>query len=165
MITVRPEDERDAPAVRAVHEAAFGQPDEAGLVDALRAADAHVPELCLVAETAGEVVGHVMFSRAGLGDGEALALAPVGVLPAWQRRGVGAALCREGLRLAETTRFPLVIVLGHAGYYPRFGFEPARRLGIEAPFEVPDESWMACRLPAYEPSARGVVRYARAFGP
>ena len=164
MITVRPEVERDAPAVRAVHEAAFGQPDEADLVEALRAEGAHVPELCLVAEESGEVIGHVMFSRAGLGGGEVLALAPVGVLPARQGQGVGSALCREGLRLAGTTGYPLVIVLGHAGYYPRFGFEPARPLGIEAPFEVPDESWMACRLPRYDAAARGTVRYARAFG-
>jgi predicted N-acetyltransferase YhbS len=92
-----------------------------------------------------------------------LALAPVGVLPVHQGTGAGSALNREGLERAALTEFPLVVVLGHAGYYPRFGFGPASALGVIAPFAVPDENWMALRLPAYRPSARGTLRYAAAF--
>jgi predicted N-acetyltransferase YhbS len=164
MTTVRPERPADAAAIRRVHEAAFGQPAEADLVDALRAAGDLVGELCLVAERGGAVVGHIAFSRARLESGdEVLALAPVGVLPAHQGTGAGSALNREGLERAARTEFPLVVVLGHAGYYPRFGFGPASALGVIAPFAVPAENWMALRLPAYRPSARGTLRYAAAF--
>ena len=124
-----------------------------------------MPELCLVATDGdGAIAGHIAFSRARLVAGpQIVALAPMGVLPEQQRTGAGSALVTEGLRLAAETRFPLVVVVGHADYYPRFGFEPAGALGIEAPFEVPDEAWMAYRLPAYTPQARGTVIYAEAF--
>jgi putative acetyltransferase len=165
VIGVRLELPEDRAAIRRVHEAAFGQPDEADLVDALREGGDLVPELCLVAERDGAVVGHIAFSRARLEGGEAvLALAPVGVLPEHHGEGAGSALNRAALERAAETSFPLVVVLGHAGYYPRFGFEPARPLGVLAPFDVPDENWMALRLPAYRPEARGTVRYADAFG-
>jgi putative acetyltransferase len=163
--TVRPEQSHDHAAIRRVHEAAFGQPTEADLVDALRAAGDLVPELCVVAESDGAVIGHIAFSRAALDAGvEVLALAPVGVLPERQREGAGSALNHAGLERAGATAFPLVVVLGHAGYYPRFGFEPAEPIGVLAPFDVPPENWMALRLPAYRPEARGTVRYAEAFG-
>ena len=161
---VRQERPEDAAAIRRVHEAAFGQPAEADLVDALRAAGDLVPELCLVAERGGEVVGQIAFSRARLDSGDTvLALAPVGVLPEHQGGGVGSALNRAALERAAATDYPLVVVLGHAAYYPRFGFEPAAPLGVLAPFAVPDENWMALKLPAYRPDARGTLRYAAAF--
>jgi putative acetyltransferase len=162
---IRPERPGDHRAARAVHERAFGtEGGEADLVDALRAAAAHVPELCLVAAIEGEVVGHVFYSRARLASGdEVLALAPMAVLPSYQRRGIGSRLVEESLRRAATTAFPLVVVLGHAEYYPRFGFEPAGALGVEAPWDVPPEVWMLLRLPAYRPQARGLVQYPPAF--
>ena len=111
----------------------------------------------------GEIAGHVFYSRARLESGpEVLALAPMAVLPERQRSGVGSALVTESLQLAAATSYPLVIVLGHADYYPRFGFEPATQLGIEAPFDVPPEAWMGFRLPGYSPDARGTVVYADA---
>jgi len=152
--------------VRLVIDGAFG-PDggEADLVDALRAACAHVGDLCLVAEIEGEVVGHVFYSRARLASGdEVLALAPMAVLPSFQRRGVGSRLVEESLRRARETDFPLVVVLGHPEYYPRFGFEPAGALGVDAPWPVPPEAWMLLRLPAYHAVARGRVEYPPAFG-
>ena len=85
------------------------------------------------------------------------------VLPEYQRSGAGSALVTESLRLARETDLPLVIVVGHPEYYPRFGFEPADALGLEAPFELPPEAWMAYRLPAYTPAARGTVIYPHAF--
>ena len=149
-----------------MHQRAF-EPSgaEAELVDALRTAGAHVPELCLVALAHdGSIAGHIAFSRARLESGpEVLALAPMAVLPGHQRSGAGSALVTDSLRRAGETDFPLVIVVGHPEYYPRFGFEPADALGLEAPFEVPPEAWMAYRLPAYSPAARGSVVYPQAF--
>jgi putative acetyltransferase len=168
VVEIRPERDQDSPAISAVHERAFPAPDEARLVEALRADGAHVPELCLVAVGgAGQaVVGHIFYSRAALQPSgvAVLALAPMAVLPDHQGTGVGGALIRASLDLAGATRYPLVVILGHADYYPRFGAEPAGPLGVEAPFEVPPESWMAVRLPAYSDDACGTVEYAAAFG-
>ena len=151
--------------MRDVHERAFAPSGaEADLVDALRAAGDLAPELCLVALDGRLVVGHVAFSRATLDSGHALlALAPMAVVPERQGRGAGSALVREGLRRAALTSFPLVVVVGHPAYYPRFGFEPGDALGVHAPFPVPPEAWMVHRLPADRPDARGTVAYAEAF--
>jgi putative acetyltransferase len=133
-------------------------------VEALRDEDAHVPELCLVAIGQGEIAGHIFFSKAHLQHGpQILALAPMAVLPEHQRKGAGGALLAEALNRAEETEFPLIVVVGHADYYPGFGFEPAVPLGLKAPFDVPEEAWMAYRLPAYSPEAQGTVVYPDAF--
>jgi putative acetyltransferase len=165
MVTVRPERPEDFDAARAVNERAFGDGSlEGALVDALRAEAAHVPELCLVALDGEEVVGHIFFSRARLASGhEVLALAPMAVAPERQRAGVGSRLVEASLRRAADTQYPLVVVLGHPGYYPRFGFEPAGGYGVEAPWDVPPEAWMVFPLPAYDAKARGVVAYPEAF--
>jgi putative acetyltransferase len=164
MWEVRTERPDDFATIRGVHERAFGGREEADLVDALRASGVHVPELCLVALHGGSVVGHLAFSRARLESGHpALALAPMGVVPEYQGAGAGSALVSEALRRAAETDYPLVVVVGHAAYYPRFGFEPAAPLGIDAPFEVPAEAWMVHRLPAYTRDARGTVVYHEAF--
>lgn len=159
---IRPATAADAPAIRRVHEAAFGRPDEAELVEALEAET----EISVVALTGGELVGHVLLSRAGLSrsDEQVLALAPLGVVPGHQRSGHGRALVRAALEQARTTAFPLVVVLGHPAYYAKLGFEPARRLGIRPPFLVSPEAWRAVRLPAWEEGVRGTVRYPPAFG-
>ena len=161
---VRSERDGDHDAIRRVNELAFEQPAEADLVDALRSSDAWLPELSLVAEEDGDLVGHALFTVAQLDTGpELLSLAPMAVLPGRQRSGVGAAMVREGLERARATDYPLVAVLGHAEYYPRFGFEAARAYGITTPHDVPDEVWMVLPLPAYDPSIRGEIVYPPAF--
>ena len=162
---VRTEEPADFDAIRAVHSRAFAPSEvEAKLVDRLRADRDLVPDLCLVAVEDDAVVGHIALSRATLDSGhEILVLAPMAVLPERQRSGVGTQLIEQALRRAALTDYPLVSVLGHPDYYPRFGFEPARALSVEPPFQVPDAAWMASKLPRYSSEARGTVVYAQAF--
>jgi putative acetyltransferase len=164
MVQVRSERAGDHDGIRRVNELAFEQPTEADLVDALRDSDAWLPEFSLVAEDAGQVVGHALFTIARLdGGAEVLSLAPMAVLPGHQRSGIGGAMVREGLERARATDYPLVAVLGHAEYYPRFGFEQASAYGITTPYDVPDEVWMVLPLPRYDPSIRGEIVYPPAF--
>ena len=164
MIEIRPERPEDRDAIRAVHVAAFGQAVEADLVDALRAGPWYMPALSIVAVEGEDVLGHVLLSEATLDTGHAvLALAPIGVRPERQGEGVGARLMEEALRQAGGTSYPLVVLLGHPEWYPRFGFEPARPRGVEAPWEVPGEAWLLVRLPAYTPGVRGTVVYPPPF--
>lgn len=165
MITIRAERAGDVPAVRRLNELAFGQPEEAALVDALRAAaDPHVS---LVAADGDQIVGHIFFSPVSIGpdDGAAMGLAPMAVLPERQRRGVGSMLVRAGLEECRRIGRDAVVVLGHPEYYPRFGFRRASRLGLRCEYAVPDEAFMAVEL---EPGAlagrRGLVRYRPEFG-
>ena len=129
---VRPERDDDADAIHRVHAAAFGRPGEADLLRALRgSADRY---LGLVAETDGAVAAHVAFSAVAIEHGRpahpTLALGPLAVDPALQRRGAGAALVEAGLRACAERGAGLVFVLGHPAYYPRFGFEPALPRGF-----------------------------------
>jgi predicted N-acetyltransferase YhbS len=153
----------DAGAIRGVHEAAFGRAAEADLVEAL-AAETEVSLVATVADD-GEVVGHVLLSRAFVGETPLLALAPLGVLPGHSDAGHGRSLVKAALEAARATAFPAVVVVGRPSYYAKLGFEPARRLGLKCPFKVPRESWRAARLPAWDDEAplRGTVRYPPAF--
>ena len=126
-IKIREEQTGDAEAIRRVNTEAFGQPQEAQLVDALRNNCSDL--LSLVAVDGQDIVGHILFSPALLGDVEGMGLAPMAVIPARQRDGVGSELVRAGLAKLEERGCLFVIVLGHADYYPRFGFERASARG------------------------------------
>lgn len=138
--------------------------NEQDLVVALRKGPSYIPELALVACSDGGIIGHIMFTRVEIGGNPALALAPLAVLPDFQRQGVGSALVREGHRIAAELGFGHSVVLGSAQYYPKFGFAPASRFRIHAPFEVPDENFMAVRLCETAEPVAGTVRYDQAFG-
>jgi putative acetyltransferase len=161
---IRRERAADVDAVRAVHVAAFATPAEANLVDALRAGAA--PLVSLVACADDAIAGHIMFSPVTVGGEHPamMGLAPVAVVPSHQRQGIGAALVREGLAACRRVGAAAVVVLGHAAYYPRFGFVPASRFGLGCEYDVPDDVFMALELDAG--SLRGVsgtVRYHPAF--
>lgn len=164
--TTRAETPDDIAAVRAVNLAAFPSAEEADLVDALRAdASAWIEGLSTVAlDKTGAVAGHALLTRCTVGGETALALAPCAVLPEHQRSGAGGAAIRAGLAAAAEQGENLVVVLGHAEYYPRFGFRPASGMGVTAPFEVPDEAFMALLLHPDRPAPRGAVAYPPAFG-
>ncbi|CCH18206.1 GNAT family N-acetyltransferase [Micromonospora lupini] len=189
---IRRETPADVDAIRAVHAAAFATttgdgaevettqagattpapatplgatPVEATLVDALRTDEGWLPAYSLVAtDSDGQVVGHVVATRGRVGGAPvALGLGPLGVRPGWQRRGVGTALMHAVLGAADARDEPLVVLLGHPEYYPRFGFRPAVELGVTPPQPWGPRYFMARPLSAWRESIRGEFRYARPF--
>jgi len=162
---VRPERESDHAGIRAAVIAAM-RPEDAELVERVRASDRYIPGLALVAERHGEVLGYVLFSHVELmceTSSPVLALAPLCVRPEWQRTGIGTRLVRLGLERAGELGEPLVTVLGDPAYYGRFGFEPAARFGIEPPAGMPAVAYSVLPLAAYRTELRGRVVYPPAF--
>lgn len=168
---IRRDHPEDRAAVRAILAAAFENPAarpnvpvEVGLVDALRATSEWVPQLSMVAESEErEIVGYVVCSRGWVDGRPALALGPLAVAPALQRRGAGSALMHAVLGAADALEEPLVALLGHSGYYPRFGFRPADQLGITPPVAAWASQFQVRTLATYQPSLRGGFRYPRPF--
>jgi putative acetyltransferase len=162
---IRIESAVDVAAIRAVNLAAFETAVEADLVTALRAQA--TPLISMVAEDGTAIVGHIVFSPAALDSDPAVriaGLAPMAVIPSRQRQGIGSLLVRHGLEHCRRAGFSACIVLGHADYYPRFGFTPASRFGLRSEYEVPDDVFMAMELvPAALARASGTVRYHPAF--
>lgn len=169
-IIIRREVEIDYPAVYLLVKEAFekwknAQADEQDLVERLRKSKAFVPELSLVAEIEEKIVGHILFTRLTIGRDESLALAPMAVLPGFQRSGIGGKLIEEGHRIARQLGFKSCIVLGHKEYYPRFGYKPASQWGINAPSGLPQDVFMAIELvPGGLQGVHGKVLYAPEFG-
>jgi putative acetyltransferase len=166
MTLIRREEAAEFGAVRLVNELAFGQPNEADLVDALRRAAA--PQISLVAVIEGRVVGHIFFSPVTVeADGEsftAMGLAPMAVLPEFQKQGIGSKLVREGLAECSRIGQEVVFVLGHADYYPRLGFTTAGAKGFRSEYDVPDEVFMVAELrPGALDGRRGLVKYRPEF--
>lgn len=138
--------------------------NEQDLVEALRKGSAFVPELSLVAETDGRLAGHIMFTKAMVGQQEILALAPLSVKPEYQKQGVGTALVTEGHKIAKELGYTYSLVLGSEFYYPRFGYAPAEQMGIIPLEGVPAVNFMAVRLQECVEPLNGTVVYAKEFG-
>ncbi|MEC1178980.1 N-acetyltransferase [Metasolibacillus meyeri] len=139
------------------------------LVQRIRQSSAFIPELSLVAvDYDDQIIGHILLSKITIeNDGrsvDSLALAPVSVLPLFQHKGIGSQLIKDVLQKAAEIGQQSVIVLGHAAYYPKFGFRQAKEWNIVAPFEVPSEIFMALELvPNALQNVQGTVRYSDAF--
>ena len=166
MIKIRQEHPQDIKAIRELNVLAFGQTQEADLVDKLRQNCDNL--LSLVALMDNHVVGHVLFSTATIEaeDGVVLGmgLAPIAILPEYQQRGIGSERVRTGIDRLASRLCPFVIVLGYANYYPRFGFEPASRYGIRSEWEVPTEAFMILVLNESEmQGVSGVAKYRPEF--
>ena len=164
-LLIRPEQEDDWPAVHGINAAAFGRPAEADLVDAVR--EHCFPIVSLVAERENEIVGHILFSPVTLSDhadAMIMGLGPLAVAPACQHQGIGSALVLAGMKRCRELNAGAAIVLGHASYYPRFGFKTSTCFGIHPAFDVPEEAFMAMELQsAYLKNRSGIVRYHPAF--
>lgn len=166
MMNIRRETLTDYPAIAQVNTLAFGQDSEAKLVEQIRRSDRYISELALVAEIEGAVVGHILFSYIDLVHEETLkvlGLAPLAIRPEFQRQGIGSALIKAGLEIAEANKEAIVIVLGHPEFYTRFGFQASVIYGIESPFPVPEEFFMVKTLHSYQEKYKGKVVYPPAF--
>ncbi|HEY8518334.1 MAG TPA: N-acetyltransferase [Candidatus Binatia bacterium] len=160
-MTIRPESPRDVAAIRRVNELAFGRRAEADIVDRLR--ERARPIVSQVAEDGGEIAGHILISPVTLAsrpDLLLMGLAPLAVMPERQRQGIGSALVTAGLEECRSLGAAAVVVLGHAAYYPRFGFRPASLFGLRSEYDVADDVFMALELrDGTLAGVSGTVRY------
>lgn len=148
-LKIRPSTEQDLEAVLSVEREAFGSNDEAELVDNLLRDPTAQPLISLLAFVDDRPAGHILFTKIGLAGPDvapqAMLLAPLAVIPEFQKMGIGGALIKEALRIATEQGAELVFVLGHPDYYPRSGFRPAGQFGLEAPYPIPAKNagaWM-----------------------
>lgn len=166
---IRRQAETDVDDVDAVHRAAFAdqapgeEPVEVGLVHRLRDDPGWVHSLSLVAEHDGAVVGHVVCTEGSLDGATAVGLGPIGVLPAFQHQGVGAALMHAVLGAADALDYQVVVLLGHLDYYPSFGFVPAASVGISPTVPEWGEHFQARPLATWTSAVRGTFHYAKPF--
>jgi putative acetyltransferase len=162
---IRAENENDWDSVHALNVSAFETLAEAKLVDILR--EQAEPVISLVAEVEGKVAGHIMFTPVTLStdpDLKVMGLAPMAVTPQHQKQGIGSGLVRAGLEQCGQIGFVAVVVLGHPEYYPRFGFSPSSRFGMDSEYEVPENVFMAMELkPDALRGKTGRVKYHAAF--
>ncbi len=154
-IIVRRETESDYKTVEEITTTAFkdmpfSEGNEAALISNLRKRGDFIPDLSLVAEIDGTIVGHILFTPLDIVNGnikyKSLVLAPVSVLPDYQNQGIGSLLINEGHRVALAHGFSSAIVVGHPEYYPRFGYKTAEKFNIAPPFEMPPGVFMAIEL-------------------
>lgn len=165
MIDIRVERPGDEAAIRHVNEQAFGAPGEARLVDRLRAS--HKVVVSLVAVRGGEVIGHILFSPVTVAHApaslRAVGLAPMGVLPECQHQGIGSRLVHEGLAACQAAGCDAVVVLGHVGFYPRFGFAKAGDAGLENEYGATDAFMVRELREGALARVGGLVTYAPEF--
>lgn len=168
-LRVRHSEETDLGAILAIHKKAFGRDAESNLVKGILASSQRDQELSLIAcreNEPNELVGHILLSRVRLSDStseKVLALAPLAVLPAVQRRGIGSTLVKASINLANDLGYAAIIVLGDGNYYGRFGFEVSSIFGIFPPFEVKEENFRLKTLASFDKTLKGTVIYPEIF--
>ncbi len=169
MLEIRQENKKDYDEVYSVIKTAFLTADhsdgnEQELVVNLRKSNNFIPELSLVAILDNKIVGYILFTKIRIGEYEEIALAPLGILPKYQRQGIGRKLIEKGHQIAKKLGYHYSIVLGSQNYYSKVGYVPASQYGIKAPFEVPNENFMAIKLNNTDAKITGIVEYAKEFG-
>ena len=168
MFKIRKEDKNDYNEVYNVIKKAFetaehSDGNEQDLVVRLRKSKAFIPELSLVAVEENKIVGYILFTKIKIKDNIELALAPLAVLPEYQRKGIGKKLIETGHNIAKNLGYHYSIVLGSENYYSKMGYILAIQYGIKAPFQVPDENFMAIKLNDTNIEIKGTVEYAKEF--
>ena len=168
MLEIRQENKKDYAEVYNVIKKAFMSAEhcdgnEQDLVVNLRESNNFIPELSLVAIDDNKIVGYILFTKIRIGKYEELALAPLAVLPEYQKQGIGKKLINEGHRIAKKLGYHYSIVLGSEEYYSKSDYVPASHYGIKAPFEVSDENFMAIKLNDTDIKITGTVKYAKEF--
>jgi putative acetyltransferase len=162
---IRPEREQDQAAVYRLNSSAFATGAEARLVEALR--ERAYPVVSLVAIVDNQVTGHILFSPVQYSENTdvlIMGLAPMAVAGAARNQGIGSALIASGIEACARLGAGAIVVLGHPGYYPRFGFTPASSYGIGCEYDVPDEAFMAIELtPQFLASRPGTIKYHECF--
>ncbi|CAF2823074.1 unnamed protein product [Rotaria sp. Silwood2] len=174
MLEIRREQDSDRDDVFRIHQNSFQRDDEAQLVEKLRKNCQFNSNLSFVALVDNKIVGHLLFTPIKINYSlstksiSSLALAPISVLSEYQRQGIGSKLIQYGLNELKLQGFSSIIVLGHEHFYPRFGFVPAKKYKIRAPFHLDnDDCFMALELkPETFPlnDEEGVVQYLPEFG-
>lgn len=169
MLVIREETPADYEKVYLLVKSAFASAEHADgneqdLVNELRKSESFIPSLSLVAEKDGVLAGYILFTKLKAERETPLALAPLAVLPEFQKQGIGSALIKEGHKRAKEMGYRFSVVLGSEKYYPKFGYIPASRYGIRAPFPVPDENFMAINLKGDGVKLNAQVIYDKAFG-
>ena len=169
MLEIRQENKEDYDEIYNVVKTVFATAkhsdgNEQDLVAALRKSNNFIPELSLVAIQDNKIVGYILFTKIKIGKYEELALAPLGILPEYQKQGIGKKLIEKGHQIAKKLGYHYSIVLGSEKYYSKTGYIPASQYGIKAPFEVANENFMAIKLNDTDVEITGIVEYAKEFG-
>lgn len=169
MLEIRQETKNDYEDVYDVIKTAFetaehSDGNEQDLVVALRKSDKFIPNLSLVAVEDNKIIGYILFTKIKIGKYEEVALAPLAVLPQYQGKGIGRKLIESGHKIAKGLGYHYCVVLGSEKYYPKFNYVPAIQYRIKAPFEVPNENFMAIKLNDADIKIEGIVEYAKEFG-
>lgn len=169
MLIIRSETQADYDAVYSLIYQSFlnakhQDGNEQNLVVRLRQSSAFIPELSLVAEDNGQIVGYILLTKIQISGHTELALAPLAVLPNRQGQGIGGQLITTAHTIAKQLGYHYSVVLGEPEYYQRFGYIPADNFGITAPFELPTDYYLAYALQDNPKLVQGVVEYDKAFG-
>ncbi len=166
-VLIRPEIPDDYRSIAEINVAAFGSPVEATLVEQLRAQGLVIASLVAV-DDLGQIVGHILFSpvtivTSGGSKMQVASLAPMCVLPPYQRKGIGSILVEQGIEACRRANYRAIVLVGHHAYYPRFGFSHAFVAGLENPFAA-DEAFMGLELvPGALSGIQGRVVYPDLF--
>lgn len=167
--TIRPERMGDVSQISEVNFQAFNnQENESKLVELIRQSDNFIPELSLVADKDGKLIGHILISTIDLltaqGSVPTLGLAPMAVKPGYQQQGIGSELVKQALESCKALGYKHIFVLGHPKFYPKFGFVPSKKFDISPPFPVPEEVFMALELTEGSLAGlHGKIQYPPAF--
>ncbi len=169
MLKIRQENENDYEEVYTVIKKAFetaehSDGNEQELVIKLRKSKSFIPELSLVAVDNNKIIGYILFTKIKIVNNTELALAPLAILPEYQRKGIGTNLIKKGHEIANQLNYNYSVVLGNDKYYHKLGYIPASNYNIKAPFEVEDNYFMAIKLNQNAKAIYGIVEYDKAFG-